>query len=103
VRRPGVGVIRRESQRTAKFCFRSLPIKISDLKQITLGIVRRREIWGEGERTGGRFTRIRKCRLYPSMERRIFATCQKVWPEMKVYITSPEMDFSEQLSIASPV
>jgi DUF218 domain len=33
----------------------------------------------------------------PSTERRVFATCQKLWPEMKIFITSPKINFSEQL------
>jgi uncharacterized SAM-binding protein YcdF (DUF218 family) len=33
----------------------------------------------------------------PSTERRVFATCQRIWPEMKIFITSPQIDFSEQL------
>ncbi len=33
----------------------------------------------------------------PSTERRMFATCQKIWPEMPVFFTSPRLDFAEQL------
>lgn len=32
----------------------------------------------------------------PSTERRVFATCQLQWPEMKVFITSPQIDFRVQ-------
>ena len=32
----------------------------------------------------------------PSTERRVFATCPLQWPEMKVFITSPQIDFHEQ-------
>jgi uncharacterized SAM-binding protein YcdF (DUF218 family) len=32
----------------------------------------------------------------PSTERRMFATCQKIWPDMRVFYTSPKMDFAEQ-------
>jgi hypothetical protein len=32
----------------------------------------------------------------PSTERGMFATCQKIWPEMRVFLTSPRMDFAEQ-------
>jgi len=32
----------------------------------------------------------------PSTERRVFATCQLQWPEMKAFITSPKIDFREQ-------
>jgi uncharacterized SAM-binding protein YcdF (DUF218 family) len=32
----------------------------------------------------------------PSTERRVFATCRLLWPEMKIYITSPQIDFREQ-------
>ena len=33
----------------------------------------------------------------PSTERRILATSQKLWPEMKIGITSPRIDLTEQL------
>lgn len=33
----------------------------------------------------------------PSTERRIFATCQRIWPEMKIVITSPRIGLTEQL------
>jgi uncharacterized SAM-binding protein YcdF (DUF218 family) len=33
----------------------------------------------------------------PSTERRMLATCQKIWPDMKVYFTSPAVDLVEQL------
>jgi uncharacterized SAM-binding protein YcdF (DUF218 family) len=33
----------------------------------------------------------------PSTERRIFATCRRIWPEMKIVITSPRIGFIEQL------
>ncbi len=33
----------------------------------------------------------------PSTERRVFATCRKLWPEMTIFITSPRINFSEQL------
>jgi uncharacterized SAM-binding protein YcdF (DUF218 family) len=33
----------------------------------------------------------------PSTERRILATCQKLWPEMKIGITSPRIDLEEQM------
>jgi uncharacterized SAM-binding protein YcdF (DUF218 family) len=33
----------------------------------------------------------------PSTERRMFATCQKLWPSMRVFFTSPRVDFAEQL------
>lgn len=32
----------------------------------------------------------------PSTERRMFATCKKIWPEMRVFFTSPRVDFAEQ-------
>jgi uncharacterized SAM-binding protein YcdF (DUF218 family) len=32
----------------------------------------------------------------PSTERRMYATCQKIWPEMRVFFTSPRLDFAEQ-------
>jgi len=32
----------------------------------------------------------------PSTERRMFATCQKIWPGMRVFFTSPRVDFAEQ-------
>jgi uncharacterized SAM-binding protein YcdF (DUF218 family) len=32
----------------------------------------------------------------PSTERRMFATCQKLWPEMRAFFTSPRVDFGEQ-------
>jgi uncharacterized SAM-binding protein YcdF (DUF218 family) len=32
----------------------------------------------------------------PSTERRMFATCQKIWPEMRVFFTSPQLSFAEQ-------
>lgn len=32
----------------------------------------------------------------PSTERRMFATCQKVWPEMRAFFTSPRVNFAEQ-------
>jgi uncharacterized SAM-binding protein YcdF (DUF218 family) len=33
----------------------------------------------------------------PSTERRAFATFKKVWPEMRTFHTSPQIDFAEQL------
>ncbi len=33
----------------------------------------------------------------PSTERRVFATCQRIWPEMPVCITSPRIGLLEQL------
>ena len=33
----------------------------------------------------------------PSTERRIFATCRRIWPAMKVVITSPRIGLIEQL------
>jgi uncharacterized SAM-binding protein YcdF (DUF218 family) len=33
----------------------------------------------------------------PSTERRMFATCQQVWPDMKVCFTSPRLSFADQL------
>jgi DUF218 domain len=32
----------------------------------------------------------------PSTERRMWATCQKIWPEMRIFFTSPQLDFAEQ-------
>jgi uncharacterized SAM-binding protein YcdF (DUF218 family) len=32
----------------------------------------------------------------PSTERRMFATCQQIWPEMRVFFTSPRLGFAEQ-------
>ena len=32
----------------------------------------------------------------PSTERRILATCQLLWPEMRMFITSPKITFEEQ-------
>jgi uncharacterized SAM-binding protein YcdF (DUF218 family) len=32
----------------------------------------------------------------PSTERRMFATCQKIWPDMRVFFTSPRLGFAEQ-------
>jgi hypothetical protein len=32
----------------------------------------------------------------PSTERRMSATCQKLWPEMRAFFTSPRVDFAEQ-------
>jgi uncharacterized SAM-binding protein YcdF (DUF218 family) len=32
----------------------------------------------------------------PSTERRMFATCQKLWPGMRVFYTSPRIGFAEQ-------
>ncbi len=34
----------------------------------------------------------------PSTERRMFATCQKSWPEIRVYFTSPQVSFAEQMT-----
>jgi len=33
----------------------------------------------------------------PSTERRVYATSRLVWPEMKIYITSPRITFHEQM------
>jgi uncharacterized SAM-binding protein YcdF (DUF218 family) len=33
----------------------------------------------------------------PSTERRMYATCQRIWPDMKVYFTSPRVDFADQM------
>jgi uncharacterized SAM-binding protein YcdF (DUF218 family) len=33
----------------------------------------------------------------PSTERRMYATCQRIWPDMKVFFTSPRLTFSDQL------
>jgi uncharacterized SAM-binding protein YcdF (DUF218 family) len=33
----------------------------------------------------------------PSTERRMFATCQQIWPEMRIYFTAPQLGFAEQL------
>jgi uncharacterized SAM-binding protein YcdF (DUF218 family) len=33
----------------------------------------------------------------PSTERRMYATCQQIWPEMKIYFTSPRLNFADQL------
>jgi uncharacterized SAM-binding protein YcdF (DUF218 family) len=33
----------------------------------------------------------------PATERRIFATCGRIWPEMKICITSPRITFNDQL------
>lgn len=32
----------------------------------------------------------------PTTERRAYATCKKVWPEMEVTVTSPNLSFSDQ-------
>ncbi len=34
----------------------------------------------------------------PATERRMCATCQKIWPEMRVFFTSPRLSFAEQSS-----
>ncbi|MEK6283693.1 MAG: YdcF family protein [Acidobacteriota bacterium] len=33
----------------------------------------------------------------PYMERRAFATCKKMWPEMDILVTSPQMSFEQYL------
>jgi uncharacterized SAM-binding protein YcdF (DUF218 family) len=33
----------------------------------------------------------------PSTERRMYATCQRIWPDMKVFFTSPRLNFADQL------
>ncbi len=33
----------------------------------------------------------------PSTERRMYATCQQIWPEMKISFTSPRLTFADQL------
>jgi uncharacterized SAM-binding protein YcdF (DUF218 family) len=33
----------------------------------------------------------------PSTERRMYATCQRIWPDMKTFFTSPRLNFADQL------